>query len=90
MTQTEFANAIGMSRSTVAYYESWARNPTLEVVEKVANFFNVSPNDLLNDNTEERNRPSSKLEQQFQRVRKLSPFRQRMISDMVEAALNAK
>lgn len=92
MTQEELADKIGFSRAMISYYESWAKNPTLEVIQKVAGFFSVPPESLIATNGKEEKKagPASRLEQQLQRVRRLNPHRQRMISNLIEVALNSK
>ena len=41
VTQTDFAKAIGVSRSSVAMYEKGLREPGYETLEAIADFFNV-------------------------------------------------
>jgi repressor LexA len=38
LEQTDLANALGVSRETVSYYENRATNPTAELVNKIADF----------------------------------------------------
>ena len=47
LTQTEFANKIGISRGTYAHYEINKRQPDYETLIKIASFFNVSTDFLL-------------------------------------------
>ena len=42
LTLEELGNAVGMLNSTLSQYENGKRNPNNEVLEKLANFFNVS------------------------------------------------
>jgi transcriptional regulator with XRE-family HTH domain len=90
LTQAQLAEKIGISRGMIAYYESWAKNPTLEAVQKVADFFGVSPDTLITKKDSEliKPGPDSKLDQQMKRIKKLSPTRRRMIVNMLEGALN--
>lgn len=42
LTQAEVAKKIGISRSSLANYESGIRNPSLEIMEAIADFYNVN------------------------------------------------
>lgn len=47
LTQAEFSKKIGISRSTIGMYETGAREPDFETLEKIADFFNVDIDYLL-------------------------------------------
>lgn len=47
MTQTEIAEKLGISRSTIGMYETGAREPDFETLEKIADFFHVNVDYLL-------------------------------------------
>ncbi len=47
MKQNELAEKTGISRSVISYYESGKSEPTLSVVKKIANVFNVSMDILV-------------------------------------------
>lgn len=47
LTQTEFANKIGITRGTYAHYEINKRQPDYETLVKIAEFYNVSTDYLL-------------------------------------------
>jgi len=47
LTQQELADAVYISRSMIAKYESGAAVPTLEVIETLSTFFKVKVSDLL-------------------------------------------
>jgi transcriptional regulator with XRE-family HTH domain len=42
-TQQEVADFIGVSRQAYARYESGQREPSLEIIERMCDFFGVSP-----------------------------------------------
>ena len=92
LTQVELAEEMGLSRGVISYYESASKNPTFETIVKFANFFGVSPNELMQEqeNLIKKPGPISRLEQQLERIKKLSPHKQRMISDIIEATLSSK
>ena len=89
LTQQQFADQIGLSLSTVAYYESAAKNPKLETVYKIANFFKVSPATLITDEEEYQLKPGPipRLNQQLQRIKDLSPHKQKLVSELLETFL---
>lgn len=91
LTQSELSEKIGLSRAMISYYESWAKNPTLDVVQKVADFFAVSPDSLIAfpKDDEKKTGPESKLDQQVRRIKKLTPYKQRVVLNVIEATLNA-
>lgn len=47
LTQVEIAEKLGISRSTIGMYETGAREPDFETLEKIADFFNVDIDYLL-------------------------------------------
>ena len=47
MTQKEFAEKVGIARSTLAGYESNQIEPSLNVIFKISNIFNVRPSYFL-------------------------------------------
>ena len=51
-TQTELAEKVGVTKSTIAAYENDSRQPSYEVLIKMADVFNVSIDSLLLNRTE--------------------------------------
>lgn len=51
-TQTELANMVGVTKSTIAAYENDTRQPSYEVLIKMATVFKVSIDSLLLDRAE--------------------------------------
>lgn len=49
MTQEELAARIGISRSTIAMYEQGFREPDFQVLDAIADLFDVSLNYLVSD-----------------------------------------
>ena len=49
MTQTQFAEKLGVTKSTVAAYENGTRLPSYEVLIKMANAYGVSTDFILLD-----------------------------------------
>lgn len=46
----QFASLIGLAHSTISQYENCKRIPCISAVRKIAEFFNVSADYLLEDN----------------------------------------
>lgn len=46
-TQEELANKLGMKRSTYAKYETGENEPNYTTLEKIADFFDITTDDLL-------------------------------------------
>jgi len=89
MTQYQLADALGMKRDLVAYYERAAKNPSLELVKKVADFFGVTVGEMLNDTAKSRSKPGppSKLEELTARLARLPANEQKVVMKMLEGAL---
>jgi transcriptional regulator with XRE-family HTH domain len=47
MTQEEIAKELGLPRGNIANYETGRREPDLETIAKLANYYNVSTDWLL-------------------------------------------
>ena len=52
ITQDELARALGVSRSTIGNYEQGIREPDFDMLEKIADYFNVNMSILLDNQTE--------------------------------------
>ena len=88
LTQEEFAEKLGVSKSMVAYYET-APNPTLEAVQKVADFFKMSPLEFLRDENETNNRgPSTRLQKEMIRINRLSSHKQKSVLNVIKALID--
>ena len=49
MNQKELADALGISRASVGYYENGTRTPDIEILEKASKYFRVSYDYLMTD-----------------------------------------
>mgnify|MGYP001254964452 CR=1 FL=1 len=50
-SQYAFAKSFGVAQSTVGSWESGAREPNLETINAIAEYFNVSVSDLVDNST---------------------------------------
>lgn len=57
ISQAELANKINVVRSTICQYEKGTREPSYEVIQKLADFFNVSVDYLLGREAEKKDAP---------------------------------
>jgi transcriptional regulator with XRE-family HTH domain len=90
MTQYQLADALGIKRDLVAYYERAAKNPSLDQVKRIADFFGVTIGELLNDTaatTAAKPGPASQLEQLAARAAKLPRAEQKVVIKMLEGVL---
>ena len=89
LTQYQLADALGMKRDLIAYYERAAKNPSLELVKKIADFFGVTVGEMLNDTAKGRSKPGppSKLEELTARLGRLPANEQKVVIKMLEGAL---
>lgn len=63
LTQEEFASKIGISRAALSHYEKDRRDPDYETLQKIADFFEVTTDQLLG--REEKKTPSWSDEDEF-------------------------
>lgn len=47
LTQTEFADLLGVSRGAISYYEKGERTPDIEFLSRVCEVFDLSPNFMM-------------------------------------------
>lgn len=47
LSQKEVAEGIGVAKSTYSLYESGNREPNVQTIKKIADFLNISADDLL-------------------------------------------
>ena len=82
---------LGVSQKTVNHYERRTTNPSLELIQRLAEFLEVSPADLvLNDVKPARRQkpgPKSQLEQVVDRVLSLPRAEQQRVIELLEDAV---
>jgi len=89
LSQAQLGEALGMDRGLVAYYERAARNPSLELVQKIADFFGVTVGELLNDTAKAARKPGppSQFAQIAERLDQLPRAKQKVVAELLEGFL---
>jgi transcriptional regulator with XRE-family HTH domain len=90
MTQYQLADALGVKRDLVAYYERAAKNPSLDQVKRLADFFGVTIGEMLNDTAPAaaaKPGPTSQIEQLAARAAHLPRAEQKVVIKMLEGVL---
>lgn len=90
LSQRELGELLGATQKTVDYYERRTLNPTLDVIQKVAEALEVSPAQLIGDGTglmktSRKTGPTSKVQKAFEVVSTLPRRQQEKIIDVVTA-----
>jgi transcriptional regulator with XRE-family HTH domain len=89
LTQSQLAEALGLSVEMLAYYERRATNPSADFIAKAAAFFGVTADDLLALNTKAPRKPgpTPQIAQLTERLARLPRAQQRIVVKMLEGAL---
>jgi len=88
LTQEQLSGQIGLSRATIAYYEASAKNPKLDTIYKIADFFGIQPEYLIiQPEDSPRHGPIPRLEKQVTRLKRLSPAKQKLAVELLETFL---
>ena len=87
LRQEDLAKDLHVSRATVSYYEAKAKNPTTEFVQKVADYFGVSIDELLLNEPDNKLRPGpkSKIEKKIEAIHKLPPEEQKAVFTLIDS-----
>lgn len=90
LSQRELGELLGATQKTVDYYERRTLNPTLDVIQKVAEALEVPPAQLIGDNNglmkiSRKTGPTSKVQKVFEVVSSLPRRQQEKIIDVVTA-----
>lgn len=87
LTQVELAQRLGVTQRGISYYENEAANPSMEIIEKIAEAIGVSKRLLIEYDEqpiEEEPRPIRSLQQQMKVVPKLPLEDQRYLVRTIE------
>ena len=90
LTQDELSEKMGITRDMISYLENRAENPTMEQILKFAEFYNVSADELLYEESEgaKKQGPKSTLQRQFEQLQELPKSKQKIVSDMIAGVVN--
>ena len=88
LSQTELGKLMGVSRGMVAYYESSAKNPTVEVIENASRALEVGISTLLEDAEPAKKGPKSKIQQLTDKLSELPRSKQKVVIEMLEGFLD--
>jgi transcriptional regulator with XRE-family HTH domain len=89
LSQSALAAQLDTTRSAIVYYERAAHNPSAEFIAKAATFFGVGFDDLLGSDTKAPRKPgpTPQIAHLTERLSKLPRAQQKMVTAMLEAAL---
>lgn len=87
LTQLELSEKLGIGQSTIGMYESNIRKPSYEVIKKIANYFNVTVDYLINDDIEDLENKDD-LSEFAKNIKKLSPKQKEQIRTFLEYIIN--
>ena len=88
LSQTALAEQLGTTRNAILHYERAAKNPSADFIAKTASFFGVGFDDLLgNTKAPRKPGPTPHIARLTDRLSKLPRAQQKMVTAMLEAAL---
>jgi transcriptional regulator with XRE-family HTH domain len=95
LTQEDLAIQLGVSQKAVTYYERRTGNPSLELISRLAAFFDVSPADLIDEDVTPKVRrhksgPKSALDEAVELARSLPRSKQQVIAQLITAYVRAE
>ena len=94
LTQAELAEMLGVRQQTVTTYERRTENPSLELIQRLAMFFQVHPSELVDDATvpepKRKTGKKSALDEAIEHARKLPSQKQRIVASLIEAYVRAE
>jgi len=100
LTQKELADEIGITRAALSHYEKNRREPTYDILKKLATFFHVTTDYLLEKTANPITEPLSTntikinpaLSEQaiYKKLNKLSPKNLNLVVEMIEALSTKK
>ena len=92
ISQEQFAQLLGTTRTAVDYYERRAANPSIELIRRCADALGATVGDFIAETGEALPRkrgPKSEIEQRMAALANLPRTRQRKILEVVDAMLKA-
>ena len=92
LTQTDLAQELGIAQQTMAHYEGGTARIAVAMLPTVARVLRVSIEELIGTPARRgtgKRGPASKLQQQLEQIQALPKSKQRMLLDMIDAALHS-
>jgi transcriptional regulator with XRE-family HTH domain len=90
LTQMQLAEMIGIAQQTLAHYEIGRLRVAAALLPAFAKALNVSIEELFDESPKATKRgPAPKLREQIERIGNLPRSKQRMLLDMLDAAINS-
>ena len=90
ITQIQMAETMGVSQQTVNSYEVARRRVPVSALPMLARLLSVSTDELLGEPTKKANGkrgPTSKLQQQIERVNRLPRSKQKFVIEMIDTVI---
>lgn len=89
LSQEQLAEAVGVTRQMISYFETRSPNPTIDVVKKFADFFGVASDEFIYEAPQEikKTGPKSTIERKLEAIRNLPKEEQTAISTVLDMAL---
>lgn len=91
LSQEELAEITGLSRRTIAHYETKAIDPPINKIQKIANALNIDISLLLEKNTDKKTDIFDDIDiktlKKILLIKKLSPKNRNTIYDMIDLLL---
>jgi len=90
LTQQQLAESIGIAQQTLAHYEVGRLRVAAALLPTLSKTLGMSLNELFGDAPKSNKRgPAPKLQEQIERIGTLPRSKQRMLLDMLDAAINS-
>ena len=90
LSQSELADALHTTRGAINHYERAAKNPSADFIQKVADYFGVTANDLLGVTpikAKAKPGPTSELQQLTEELGRLPRAQQKMVAQMLRGVI---
>jgi len=90
LTQVQLAKILGIAQQTMAHYEGGSLRIAVAMLKPVADALQVTLEELLEDDstaTKKKRGPSSKLEQQIEKIQQLPRTKQKFVMEMLETVI---
>ncbi len=90
LTQVQLAKMLGIAQQTMAHYEGGSLRIAVALLKPVSEALEVSVENLLNETpieTKKKPGPSSKLQQQIEKIQRLPRTKQKFVMEMLDTVI---